>query len=156
MSRFRVLLMLGLGVLGITAGGQAFAWWNGDWSYRKEITFDLSPTGADIPGAPTDVPILIRLSLGNFQYFADAKPDGSDFRFVAADDKTPLKFHIDRFDPQAQIALVWVRVPRLAGGANTDKIFLYYGNKKAVSASDAPGSYDVNQALVYHFGTPAG
>src|SRR5262249_28327721 len=42
-------------------------------------------------------------------------------------------------------------VPRLTGGANTDKIFLYYGNKNAPSAADAPGTYDANQTLVYHF-----
>jgi biopolymer transport protein ExbB len=145
------LLTLGLLLLGNGWAADAQAWWNGDWSYRKEISFDLTPKGADIPGAPTDVPVLIRLSLGNFQYFNDAKPDGSDFRFVAADDKTPLKFHIERFDPQTQIALVWVRVPRLTGGAATDKIFLYYGNKNAPSAADSTGTYDASQALVYHF-----
>jgi len=150
----RLSIFLALVVLGNGWSSDAHAWWNGDWNYRKEIGFDLTPKGADIPGAPTDVPILIRLSLGNFQYFNDAKPDGSDFRFVAADDKTPLKFHIERFDPQTQIALVWVRVPRLTGGANTDKIFLYYGNKNAPSAADAAGTYDAGQALVYHFATP--
>jgi biopolymer transport protein ExbB len=156
LSRLRVALMLGLAVLGMSWGTEALAWWNGDWAFRKEIDFDLTPTGADIPGAPTDVPVLIRLSLANFQYFGDAKPDGSDLRFIAADDKTPLAFHIERFDPQAQIALVWVRVPRLTGGAKTDKILLYYGNKNATSAADAPGTYDTNQALVYHFGAPKG
>jgi biopolymer transport protein ExbB len=148
----RLLPLMLLGLLGCVRTADVWAWWNGDWAYRKEIDFDLSPKGADIPGAPTDVPILIRLSIGNFQYFADAKPDGSDFRFIAADDKTPLKFHIERFDPQTQIALVWVRVPRLTGGANTDKILLYYGNKNAPSAADAAGTYDTNQVLVYHFG----
>ncbi len=135
----------------------AQAWWNGDWQYRKEIDFDLSPTGADITGSLTDVPVLIRLSIGNFQYFSDVKPDGSDIRFVASDDKTPLKFHIDRFDAQSQLAFIWVRVPRLTGGAKTDKIFLYYGHTEAVpSDSDAAGTYDANQALVYHFGAAAG
>ena len=156
MRRLRIPLLLVLSLFGASWAPNALAWWNGDWSFRKEIDFDLSPTGADIPGAPTDVPILIRLSLGNFQYFNDAKPDGSDLRFLAADDKTPLSFHVERFDSQAQIALVWVRVPRLTGGAKTDKIFLYYGNKNATSAADAAGTYDVDQALVYHFGAPAG
>jgi biopolymer transport protein ExbB len=127
-------------------------WWNDQWAYRKEITLDLSPTGAAIAGTATDVPVLIRLSLGNFAYFNDTKPDGSDLRFMAADDKTPLKFHVERFDAQAQMAFVWVTVPRLTGGANTDKVFLYYGNKDATAGADAAGSYDKNQALVYHFG----
>jgi len=156
MNRSRFLMLAMLVVLGSAWGSPARAWWNGDWNYRKEIDFDLTPTGADIAGTPTDVPILVRLSIGNFQYFSDAKPDGSDFVFIGADDKTPLKFHIERFDPQAQIAFVWVRVPRLTGGAKTDKIFLYYGNQNATSAGDPAGTYDVNQVLVYHFGAPPG
>jgi biopolymer transport protein ExbB len=156
MNRARFVLMLCLVLLGSAWGQDARAWWNNDWEFRKEITFDLSPAGADIAGAPADVPVLIRLSLANFQYFADAKSDGSDFVFISGDDKTPLKYHIERFDSQAQIAFVWVRMPHLTGGAKTDKIFLYYGNKKATSGGDAAGSYDTPQALVYHFGAPAG
>lgn len=156
MNRARFALMLCLVLIGGAWGQDARAWWNNDWEFRKEISFDLSPTGADIAGAPADVPVLIRLSLGNFQYFADAKPDGSDFVFIGSDDKTPLKYHVERFDPQAQIAFVWVRMPHLAGGAKTDKIFLYYGNKKAASGGDAPGTYDTPEALVYHFGPAAG
>src|SRR5262249_39934573 len=152
----RCLVMLCLLVLGSTWTNDARAWWSNDWAFRKEISFDLSAAGANIPTGPADVPVLIRLSLGNFQYFGDAKADGSDFVFIAADDKTPLKHHIERFDSQQQIAFVWVRVPHLTGGANTDKIFLYYGNKKANSGADGAGTYDVNQALVYHFGGAAG
>ena len=152
----RFLSLLVLVVLGSAWGADARAWWDDSWDYRKEIDFDLTAKGADIAGAASDVPVLIRLSLGNFQYFNDAKPDGSDFRFISADDKTPLKYHIERFDAQTQIALVWVRVPRLAGGAATDKIFLYYGNKSATAASDPAGTYDTNQALVYHFGPAKG
>ncbi len=122
-----------------------------DWAYRKEINFDLTAAGADISGPVTDVPVLIRLSLGNFPYFNDANPDGSDLRFIGSDDKTPLKFHVEKFDSQTQMALLWVRLPALAGGAKTDKVYLYYGNKKAKSAADPGGSYDTNQALVYHF-----
>jgi biopolymer transport protein ExbB len=129
--------------------GQA-AWWNNEWNFRKEITFDLTPAGANISGTPIDVPILIRLHLGNFAYFNDAKPDGSDLRFLAGDDKTPLKFHIERYDPTNQIAFVWVRIPRIAGGTNSEKIYLYYGNPKASSAADPAATYDVNQVLVYH------
>jgi biopolymer transport protein ExbB len=156
MNPTRTLLLMLLALAGAAWGPPARAWFNADWAFRKEISFDLTPAAADIAGTPTDVPILIRLSLGNFQYFSDAKPDGSDFVFVAADDKTPLKHHIERFDAQAQIAFVWVRVPRLTGGANTDKIFLYYGNKKATGGADATGTYDTSQALVYHFGAAAG
>ncbi len=127
------------------------AWWHDDWSFRKEITLDLSAAGANIAASPADVPVLIRLHLGNFGYFADTKPDGSDLRFVAGDDKTPLKFHLERYDATNNLAFVWVKVPRLAGGAASEKIYLYYGNAKAPAAADPAGTYDANQVLVLHF-----
>jgi biopolymer transport protein ExbB len=143
-------------VAGCLLTSPAYAWWNDDWAFRKELSFDLSAAGAGITENVSDVPVLVRLSLANFTYFVDAKPDGSDLRFIAADDKTPLKFHIEKFDSQAQIALLWVRVPVLAAGAATDKIFLYYGNPEATGAADPAGSYDASQSLVYHFGAAAG
>lgn len=130
----------------------AFAWWSDDWNFRKEITLDATPAGADIAATPTDVPVLIRLHLGNFGYFNDTKPDGSDLRVVAGDDKTPLKFHIERYDPVNQMAFIWVRVPKIAGASAAEKFYLYYGNQKATTAPPAADSYDASQALVYHFG----
>ena len=141
--------LVGLLLLMLPLASQA--WWNDEWTFRKEITLDLSATGANINGTPVDVPVLIRLHLGNFGYFADTKPDGSDLRFIAGDDKTPLKYHVEHYDPTNNLAFVWVKVPKLAGGANTDKLFLYYGNQKAPAGADAAGTYDASQVLVYHF-----
>jgi biopolymer transport protein ExbB len=127
------------------------AWWNEEWTFRKEIGLDLSAAGANITGNPVDVPVLIRLHLGNFGYFADTKPDGADLRFVAGDDKTPLKYHVEHFDATNNLAFLWVKVPRLAGGVATEKIYLYYGNQKAPAGADVAGTFDANQVLVYHF-----
>jgi len=140
-----------LGALLLLLPLASHAWWNDEWEYRKEIKLDTTAAGADIPGTVTDVPVLIRLSLGNFGYFADTKPDGSDLRFVAADDKTPLKFHVERYDATNQMAFLWVKIPRVAGAVATDKVYLYYGNKKAPAGADLPGTYDAQQTLVYHF-----
>ncbi len=134
----------------------AASWWNQDWQFRKEVGFDLSPQGADIAASPGDVPVLVRLSLANFNYFNDAKPDGSDFRVVAGDDKTPLKFHFERYDSQNQMALLWIAVPRLTGAAKSDRVYAYYGNSKATSAADPGGTYDKDMALVLHFGESPG
>lgn len=138
-------------VLALAAG----SWWNSDWKYRKEIGFDLSPTGADIAGTVQDVPALIRLSLANFGYFNDTKPDGSDFRLMASDDKTPLKFHFEKYDPQNQMALLWVRMPQMTGAAKSDKIYAYYGNPDAPAGADVAGTYDAAQALVLSFSDAA-
>ena len=129
----------------------AHAWWNDDWNFRKELSLDLSAQGADVTGTPADVPVLIRLSIANFEFWSDAKPDGSDIRFVLGDDKTPLQFHVERWDATNQMAYIWVRMPRLSGGASTDKLLMYYGNPDAQSASDPGGTYDKTQVLTYHF-----
>lgn len=152
--RAGALLLLSFCFLG-SAWGQGSTWWNKDWPYRKQITVDASATGANIAGSPQNVPVLVRLSLANFQYFNNLKPDASDLRAIAGDDSTPLKFHIERFDPQAQIAFIWVLLPKLTG-AGKPSFYLYYGNENASSASDPAGSYDSHQVLVYHFGPPKG
>ncbi|MBS0375209.1 MAG: DUF2341 domain-containing protein [Proteobacteria bacterium] len=145
-----------LALLSLAPAARAGSWWNDDWKFRKEVSFDLSPTGANVAATVQDAPILVRLSLANFNYFGDAKPDGADFRVLAADDKTPLKFHFERYDAQAQMAFLWVHVPQLSAGAKTDKIFVYYGNPGAAAGADASGTYDANQTLVLHFGEAAG
>ena len=133
----------------VLGAARAEAWWDEKWTARRKIAFDLSDKGAGIKESLTDVPVLVRLHSGNFTFSA-AKPDGSDLRFLAADDKSPLKFHIEKFDPKLEIALVWVKVPQLAGGASADSVWLYYGNDAAPAASETGGSYDTSQVLVYH------
>lgn len=150
-ARYLIALTL-LPVMALAAG----SWWNNDWKFRKEFSFDLTPAAADVAGTAADVPVLLRLSLANFSYFNDTKPDGADFRVVAGDDKTPLKFHFEKYDPQSQIALLWVRMPQLAGGAKTDKVFAYYGSPDAPAAADVAGTYDASQALVLSFGEGSG
>jgi biopolymer transport protein ExbB len=134
----------------------AGSWWNSDWQYRKEIGFDLSPTGADVAATVSDVPVLVRLSLANFSYFGDTKPDASDFRVIAADDKTALKFHFERYDPQNQLAFLWIGMPKLSGGVKTEKVYVYYGNSNATAGADQTGTFDVNQALVLEFSQSSG
>ncbi len=148
--------MLLLSVFLTGPASAASGWWNDDWNFRKEITLDSSVAGANIGASVADVPVLIRLHTGNFGYFGDTKPDGSDIRFVASDDKTPLKFHIERYDPKDQFAFIWVHVPQLAGASNAQKILMYYGNPKAPSGDEAAATYDKNQVLVLHFNEKEG
>ena len=145
----RTLLCLGILAV-LTMSNSAKAWWDGDWSYRKKITVDAGPKGAALAESSGRIPLLIRLHDGNFK-FTDAKDDGSDIRFVAGDDKTPLKFHLDTYDGLLGVALIWVDVPTVTAGQATD-IYLYYGNPNAQLGGDAKGTYDADTALVYHFG----
>jgi biopolymer transport protein ExbB len=126
------------------------AWWNPDWSYRVKVDADAGPKGANIGDPIGRTQVLIRLHQGNFK-FDTAKPDGSDIRFIAADDKTPLKFHIEKWDGLVdQVALIWVDVPDLAP-STVSNIFMYWGNDKAADVTDAKGTYDPDQMLVWHF-----
>ncbi|AJE03238.1 flagellar motor protein MotA [Geobacter pickeringii] len=148
-------LMAAVAALTMLHAVSAHAWWEKKWEFRKKIAFDLSDKGAGIKENLADVPVLVRLHAGNFD-FTKAKDDGSDLRFMAADDKSPLKFHIEKYDPKQAIALIWVRVPQLAGGGTQDSILLYYGNKGAPAAADAGGTYDTGQVAVFHFGEKEG
>ncbi len=141
-----------LGVL-VTAAllvpAAAHAWWNDEWTARKPLRLDTSAAGANVMETIGAIPVLVRLHTGNFKFDA-AKEDGSDLRFVAGDDKTPLKHHIEAYDALLGEALVWVAIPELKPGARTD-VWLYYRNPKAPPADDVKGTFDPATALVYHF-----
>ncbi len=130
--------------------GQAQAWWNNDWTVRKRITIDTTANAGAISDPIGTTPVLIRLADFNF---SAAKDDGSDIRLIADDDKTPLAYHIEKYDSLLGQAFVWVKVPDLKPGAQTT-IWLYYGNQgniTAPGAADAKATYDADTALVYHF-----
>ena len=129
----------------------AQAWWNKDWTARKQITLNTSDSGVATKQGLAQVVVPLRLHSGDFA-FADAKVDGSDLRFVAGDDKTPLKFHIEQFDSVSEVAVVWVQVPQLAPGVKDQHLWMYYGNDKAAAGDDAKGSYDSATLAVLHFG----
>jgi biopolymer transport protein ExbB len=129
---------------------QALAWWNGDWSYRKKVMFNTAPAGADVKAALGNAVVLVRLHTGNMA-FVDLKEDGGDLRFVSSDDKLPLKHHIEFFDAINEIALVWVQVPNIGGGIDTEHIWMYFGNSNAAPAEDAKGTYDPSYGAVFHF-----
>jgi biopolymer transport protein ExbB len=138
-------------LLALTLASPAQAWWNGDWTLRKKITVDTTAAGVAIADPIGTTAVLIRLHDGNFQ-FANANENGDDLRFVAADDKTLLPYHIEKYDSVLNEAFVWVKVPDLKPGTSTS-IWLYYSNRdnKAPKGDDPKGTYDADTALVYHF-----
>ena len=149
-SRAAGLVLAALLLLGASAGAARAAWWNSDWQYRVKIDADTGPKGANVGEKIGRTQILVRLLANNFK-FDSAKQDGSDIRFVAADDRTPLHYHIEKWDGLIdQVALVWVDVPDLQPGASSS-IMMYWGNAKANDASDSKATYDSDQLLVWHF-----
>jgi len=142
---------------------QARTWWSDAWRSRTKFTIDTTDNGVPLNGPVGTATILVRLHDGNFD-FSSAKEDGTDLRFVAADDKTLLASQIEKFDPVMNEAFVWVKIPDLKPGATTD-IYLYSARdekKKPAKElkTDLPKSaYDGDTVTVYHFnehGTPPG
>lgn len=153
----RLAFSAALLLLAGTAGSRAEApsnWWKPEWTARKKITLNTGNDGGIGLSAPPGSPaVLVRLS-SDFA-FASAKEDGSDLRFVAGDNKTPLPFHIERWDNLLNEAFVWVKVPDLKAGAATD-LWLYYGNPAAERTSDPKATYDADTLGVYHFSENGG
>jgi biopolymer transport protein ExbB len=129
----------------------AHAWWNETWTERRVVVLDTSAAGVETASAVSGAALPVRLHSGNFDFLA-AKQDGSDLRFMAADDKTPLKFHIERFDGTNELAVAWVQVPQIAPKTAGQKIYAYFGNAEAPAESNLPAaSYDSATNAVFHF-----
>lgn len=126
----------------------AGAFGNGEWEARKKIAFDTKAPGVELKDTVALLPVPVRLHTGNTE-FAKVKPDGSDLRAVAADDKTPLKQTLEFIDPANELGLLWVQVPKLAAGEAEPFAWLYHGNPKAGPA-DGKGAFD-GYSFVYHF-----
>ncbi|MDV3438207.1 DUF2341 domain-containing protein [Pseudomonas otitidis] len=145
----RRLILTTLVSLGLLAPAIAHAWWQDDWLYRKQITVDTTPQGAAIDQPAGRTPLLVRLHTGNFT-FDGVNENGSDIRFVAADDKTLLNHQVESFDPLMGMALIWVDVPQVEGGQRQG-IWMYYGNPKAPATGNGQLTFDPDYSLVYHF-----
>ncbi len=149
---YRALLCLLLLLLPIAAS----AWWSPDWTQRKTLVVNTDGTGANTQQSLSEVPVLVRLHGGNFPQFLNVRDGAADFRFIAGDDTTPLKYHVEHFDPVQQIALVWVKLPILNPQSPEQKFFLYFGNQAAVQGGDPGATYDVDTGAAFHFAESTG
>jgi len=119
----------------------AHAWWNGDFKQRTKVTLNTSAQGVETKEALSGVVVPVRLHSGNFD-FLGAKPDGSDIRVVAADDKTPLKFWVERFDGANELGVVWVQLPNTLPGTDKNVVHVYAGSEKATAEASSPAIFD--------------
>lgn len=132
----------------------ALAWWSKEWSQRTAVTLNTSSAGIATQSTLNGIAIPIRLHSGNFD-FVNARPDGSDLRVLAGDDKTPLKFWIERFDSVNELAVVWVQDPGVLPGTDKNTVYVYAGNDKAAAdagSASAPSAIgDAATIAAFHF-----
>ncbi|MDY0170159.1 MAG: DUF2341 domain-containing protein [Thermoguttaceae bacterium] len=117
-----------------------------DWSYRTPI--QLNNAG----GTETllNFPLLVNLNAGNFD-FGKAKADGSDVRF-ALPGGTLLSYEIEKWDPVASTAAVWVKVPQIDLGPAAGLINMYTGNAAAADAQNIADVWSNGYVGVWHLG----
>jgi biopolymer transport protein ExbB len=132
----------------------AHAWWNDDWKQRTAVVLNTSSAGVPVQETLSNLAIPVRLHSGNFD-FLGTKSDGSDLRVIAGDDKTPLKFWIERFDSVNELAVLWVQVPSVLPGTDKNTIYVYAGSEKAPGDANGPGTpaavTDAATLAAFHF-----
>jgi len=86
----------------------------------------------------TNYQVPISLNSSNFN-FSQAKADGSDLRFSSRG-KT-LSYWIEFWDPEAEEALIWVKISSLPANKDT-KLLMKYGNPEAEAVSDGDRTFE--------------
>lgn len=117
---------------------------------RTRITLNTSAQGLQTHEAASAVAVAVRLHSGNFD-FLSAKEDGSDLRVFAGDDKTPLKFSIERFDSINELAVLWVQVPTVAPGSEKNNFYIHAGDAKPSAEAPGAGGFDPATLVAIHF-----
>jgi biopolymer transport protein ExbB len=133
----------------------AHAWWNADFKHRTKVVLNTTAQGIETKEALSGAVVPVRLHSGNFD-FLGAKPDGADLRVVAADDKTPLKYWVERFDGTNELAVVWVQLPNTLPGTDKNLIYVYAGNEAAAAEATSPALFDGAMAAAITFAGKAG
>lgn len=102
-----------------------------NWPYREVVT--AANTGAS---ALTNHQLRVTIDKNHTGFWAHAKNDGSDIRFVDSDNTTVLTYWLESFDYANQTVAVWVKIPSITA-ATSKSIYLYYGNAAAASTSSS-------------------
>jgi hypothetical protein len=150
------IALLMASVLGFAAS--SFAGPYDAWTYHRDITVNTTGTGADVAGTVANFPVLVRLTNVSAATGADvlfsALPNGADVRFTNADGSAAYAYEIDSWSATA--AIVWVKVPSIAGNGNT-VLRMYWGKAGELNASSSGAVFDTSNGYVgvWHMGGAA-
>jgi hypothetical protein len=119
-------------------------WWNTSWVRRRKLVFKNNAATQHL----IDFPVMVHLTSGRVDY-SKTKAGGADLRFVDADDATLLAHEIELWSASGD-SYLWVRVPQIDKGSNTDYIWLYYDNLNAQAGQQPSAVWDQGYKIVYH------
>ena len=125
------------------------------WTHSRRVLLNTSLSGAGIASKVFNFPVLVRLTKNNFN-FSEAQSNGNDIRF-AKQDNTALACEIERWDPVAGLAELWVKIDTVFGNDSGHCITMYWGNLQAVSVSNSAAVFDTVNGFqgVWHMNQPA-
>ncbi|MFP4416316.1 MAG: DUF2341 domain-containing protein [Chitinispirillaceae bacterium] len=114
------------------------------WSFEKRIQVNttLISSGGHLRG----VPVLVTLTSGDIP-FDQIRRDGGDIRFFSPVG-LPLKYEVERFDSENQIAEIWVRLDSLPLNGSDTEIRLYAGNNDSVTISNSAEVFDTSAGFI--------
>jgi hypothetical protein len=136
-----------ISVDGITlSSGDTVAFPFATWAHSRRLYLNTTASGAGTMAPLTDFPVLVRLTHSNFN-FSEAQNSGADIRFTLPDG-TVLPMEIQRFDPSAQSAEIWVKVDTVFGNDSTHYFTMYWGNSNAASASNGGAVFDTSNGFL--------
>lgn len=123
-----------------------WAWWNGDFSKRKELTINGGATVLNNFTVPIDI-----------TYDSDMQTDFDDIRFINGSCDLVQTLEMDyEWDRKidSTSALLWLRLDNLpTAGLN---VCMYYGNSGAGDGEDEDNAWSPEYAGVWHFSEGAG
>jgi hypothetical protein len=136
----------------LASGATALVADHSSWNYSKKLFLNTTSSGAAVSADVYRFPVLVRLTAANFD-FGQAGPDGSDLRFRKSDD-SPLPYEIERWDPVAGLAEVWVKVDTVHGNDSAQFITLLCGSPDTATESNGAAVFDTADGFqgLWHLG----
>jgi len=89
----------------------------------------------------TDYQIKIEIGAGD-PIWEHARSAGEDIRFCYHPEEEMLSYWIEKYDPDAEEAIIWVKVPEIPANSEIE-IYMYYGNPEVPSASDGDATFEL-------------
>ena len=120
--------------------------WNPSWAFARKLVLNTSASGADVAGNAANVPVLVRLNSGNFD-FSQAQNGGADLRF-AKPDATPLPYEIERWDSLNRQAEIWVKVDTVFGNDSLQFLEMYWGNSNTSNGSNGASVFNTANGFI--------
>ncbi|MBN1977525.1 MAG: DUF2341 domain-containing protein, partial [Anaerolineae bacterium] len=120
-----------------------------NWTRRIRLTFSNTAQAENL----VDFPVLVTLDGSRISY-AQTQDAGQDIRFVDPDGLL-LAHEVEEWN-EAGTSYVWVKMPQIDGGSNTDYIWMYYGNPDAPDGQAPEDVWTSDYRMVYHLADSSG